>query len=234
MAYHRDGSDDRAREEESTYSDALGERNRNTPGRTPGELGLDTEEMRERRAVKAASPPAGAAAGAIAGATAGLATGVFGPVGAMVGAIVGALGGTAAGAATGQAADQDLYTAEDDAHYRGLWEALPQRAADQGFDATRVAYQYGHIAARHPDFAGAPFADVEPELARRWPNELRTRAGEWDAVRAYVEDAFSYARSRGAGTRRDSSVVGSAGSAVDPVERDRSRAGLPSTPDPRT
>jgi hypothetical protein len=31
---------------ESTYSGELGERNRNTPGRTPGELGLDPEEMR--------------------------------------------------------------------------------------------------------------------------------------------------------------------------------------------
>ena len=33
-------------ENESTYSGALGERNRNTPGRTPRELGLDPEEMR--------------------------------------------------------------------------------------------------------------------------------------------------------------------------------------------
>jgi hypothetical protein len=32
--------------EESTYSGELGERNRNTPGRTPRELGLDPEEMR--------------------------------------------------------------------------------------------------------------------------------------------------------------------------------------------
>ena len=186
----------------------------------------------ERRTVKAASPPAGAAAGAVAGATAGLATGVFGPIGAMVGAVVGALGGAAAGAATGRSAD-DMYTAEDDAHYRTMWESLPQRAADQGFDSARVAYQYGHIAARHPDFAGARYADIEPELQRRWPNEFRTRVGEWDAVRSYVEDGFGYARSRGAGQRRDLGIVGSAGSAVDPVEHERSQAGLPSTPDPR-
>jgi hypothetical protein len=193
----------------------------------------DSATETERRAVKAASPPAGAAAGAIAGATAGLATGVFGPIGAMVGAVVGALGGTAVGAATGQAAADDLYTAEDDARYRTLWEGLPDRAADQGFDSVRVAYQFGHIAARHPDFASAHFADIEPQLRQRWPNELRTRVGEWDAVRPYVEDAYSYARSRGEGERRDLGIVGSAGSAVDPVERDRARAGLPSTPDPR-
>lgn len=200
-----------------------------TPDTTADNSGTDTE----RRAMKAASPPVGAAAGAIAGATAGLATGAFGPIGAMVGAIVGALGGTAAGTVAGQAAD-DVYTAEDDEHYRTLWESLPQRAADQGFDSARVAYQFGHIAARHPDFAGSHFADIEPELRRRWPNELRTRVGEWDAVRSYVEDGFGYARSRGAGQRRDLGIVGSAGSAVDPVEHARSQAGLPSTPDPRS
>ena len=187
----------------------------------------------QRRAVKAASPPAGAAAGAIAGATAGLATGVFGPIGAMVGAIVGALGGTAAATAAGQAAAEDLYTAQDDVHYRSLWEARPGHTGDQGFESARVAYQFGHIAARQPDFAAAHFADVEPALRQRWPNELRERVGEWDAVRSYVEEGYSHARSRGAGERRDTSIVGSAGSAVDPVERDRARAGLPSTPDPR-
>src|SRR4051812_19984949 len=33
-------------ESESTFSGEAGERNRNTPGRTPRELGLDAEEMR--------------------------------------------------------------------------------------------------------------------------------------------------------------------------------------------
>ena len=70
---------------------------------------------------------------------------------------------------------------------------------------------------------------LDPEDA----DELRTRVGEWDAVRSYVEDGFGYARSRGAGQRRDLGIVGSAGSAVDAVERERSQAGLPSTPDPR-
>ena len=48
MADHNDrtaGSRNDA-DNESTYSGALGERNRNTPGRTPRELGLDPEEMR--------------------------------------------------------------------------------------------------------------------------------------------------------------------------------------------
>jgi len=54
MAYHNDrsnrnnrGEHDAAGEEsESTYSGTFGERNRNTPGRTPRELGLDPAEMR--------------------------------------------------------------------------------------------------------------------------------------------------------------------------------------------
>jgi hypothetical protein len=186
----------------------------------------------EDRAMKAAAPPAGAAAGAIAGATAGLATGVFGPIGAAVGAIVGALGGTAAGAAAaGQPGNDTLYTAEDDEQYRRLWETSANRPADRGFDSVRAAYQFGHLAARHRDFAGSHFGDVEPRLRERWPNELREQAGDWDSVRRYVEDAYGAARSRGVGERRDPTIVGSAGSAVDPVERDRAQAGLPSVPE---
>jgi hypothetical protein len=48
MAAHNDQNERRGgdAQNESTYSGALGERNRNTPGRTPRELGLDPEEMR--------------------------------------------------------------------------------------------------------------------------------------------------------------------------------------------
>ena len=213
--------------------DASREPHDNGHDTVPGTTNATPASTTEQRAVKAAGPPAGAAAGAIAGAAAGLATSAFGPVGALAGAIVGALGGTAAGAAGAQAADDDLYTMQDDAHYRALWEARLDRAADQSFDRTRAAYQFGHIAARHPDFAAPHFADVEPKLRERWPNDLRTQAGEWDSVRSYVEEGYSHARSRGGGERRDRSIIGSGGSAVDPVELERARAGLPSTPDPR-
>ena len=47
MAAHNDRNERRDdAQNESTYSGTLGERNRNTPGRTPRELGLDPEEMR--------------------------------------------------------------------------------------------------------------------------------------------------------------------------------------------
>jgi hypothetical protein len=187
---------------------------------------------REKDAVEVGSAPATAAAGAVAGATAGLATMTLGPFGAIAGAIVGAVGGAAVGAAGGQAVVGELYTSEHDAHYRSLYERAPERAADRGFDAARPAYQFGHLAAQYPEYAGRDFGAVEPELRRHWSDDLRTRAGEWDAARRYVETGYTYARSRGLTARRDPSVVGSAGSAVDPTELARARSGLPSTDEP--
>ena len=186
----------------------------------------------DNNTIKAATPPVGAAAGAVAGAAAGIAVPALGPIGARVGAIIGALGGAAAGtAAAGTAAAEGRYTQTDDDRYRALWERLPDRPADRSYETARVAYQYGHLAASHPDFAGAHFADAEPRLRERWPNEFRQQVGEWDAIRAHVEEAFSHARSRGAGQVRDANVIGTAGSAVDPVELARARAGLPSVPE---
>jgi hypothetical protein len=182
----------------------------------------------EREVVKRASAPATAAAGAAAGATAGMIGSQLGPVGAIVGAIVGALGGAAAGAAGGRVVAGELYDEESDAYYRALWDGAPDRLADRSFDAARPAFQYGHVAAQLPEFAGRDFAAAEPELHRGWPADLRARAGEWELVRRDVETAYGHARSRGLGTRRDPSVVGSAGSAVDPAELARSRAGMPS------
>ena len=179
--------------------------------------------------VKATGAPAGAAAGAIAGATAGLATGVFGPIGAIVGAIAGGVGGATAGAAGGQVAANDLYTGAADAHYRALWEAMPDRPGDRSFESVRLAYQFGHVAAQLPEYVGCHFGEVEPELRRQWSDDFRARAGAWEGVCHHVEDAFSHARSEGLGERRDRRVIGSAGSAVDPVELERARAGLPTT-----
>jgi hypothetical protein len=182
----------------------------------------------EREAVKGASAPATAAAGAVAGATAGMIGSQLGPVGAIVGAIVGALGGAAAGAAGGAAATGALYDEQSDAYYRALWDGAPHRRADRSFEAARPAFQYGHVAAQLPEFADRDFADVEPELRRRWPADLRSRAGDWELVRRDVETGYGHARSRGLGALRDTSVVGSAGSAVDPNELARARSGMSS------
>lgn len=47
MPQRKEDNEDR----DTTYSGKTGDRNRNTPGRTPGELGLDPEEMRGHAAL---------------------------------------------------------------------------------------------------------------------------------------------------------------------------------------
>lgn len=60
---NNDQNDNRRRDSQSdentTYSGSFGERNRNTPGRTPRELGLDPDEMRGHDAVGSSSDRAG-------------------------------------------------------------------------------------------------------------------------------------------------------------------------------
>lgn len=182
----------------------------------------------EARTVQATSAPAGALAGGAAGAAAGLATVTLGPIGLGIGALVGAVAGSLGGWFGGRAATDVPYDDAADAHYRALYEG--GIATDRGFDAVRPAYQLGHVAAHNPDWAGRDFTSVEPELRRAWDGELRTRhAVEWEAVRPYARDAYGHARSEGGHRRRDAGVIGSAGSAVDPVELARARAGESST-----
>lgn len=170
---------------------------------------------------------AGVAGGMAAGTMAGLQAGALaGAVTLGVGAVAGAALGAAAGAALAQDADPARFTAESEAHYRALYEAGP---AGAGYDAARPAYVFGHVAASEPALAGLTFEEAEPALERAWNDELRTRAGDWPRVRHYVLDAYGHARAEGAGERRDPTVIGSGGSAVDPVELDRARHGLPST-----
>jgi hypothetical protein len=171
----------------------------------------------------------GVAGGVVGGALAGVQAGALaGAVTLGLGAVAGAAMGAAAGAALAQDADPSRYTPEVDAHYRALHEG-PDRSAD--YDAARPAYVFGHVAASEPALAGRSFEEAEPALERAWNDELRGRSGgaaAWPDVRRHVRDAFGHARAEGAGARRDAGVIGSGGSAVDPVELDRARHGLPS------
>ena len=186
---------------------------------------LDADEA---RSVTATSAPVGALAGAAAGATAGLVTVSTGPIGFMIGAVVGAMAGSLGGWFGGKSVTEVRYDEEQDAHYRALYEG--GTPTDRGFESARPAYQLGHVAAHNPDWVGRDFSAVEPELRRAWDGDLRTQhRAEWEAVRPYARDAYGHARSEGAGARRDLGVIGSAGSAVDPLELDRARAGQPST-----
>jgi hypothetical protein len=170
---------------------------------------------------------AGLAAGAAAGVAAGLGTIASGPLGA----IFGALAGVAIGEASGQGNAESLYTPEYDEHYRALWEATPGRVADASFDTARPAYQLGHVAASQPRFAGRDFHEAEDELRQIWERDFAARYGSWATARHFVCDGYGHARSEGFGVRRDLSVIGSGGSAVDPVELDRARHGLASRAD---
>jgi len=123
------------------------------------------------------------------------------------------------------------YTDEHDAHYRALWEAAPDRVADRPYEDARPAYQLGHIAASQPGYSGRDFEAAEPELRRSWTDDFRTRHGEWDAVRRYVRDGYGHARSEGDGRRLGTMGIGTGASAVDPVELERARSGLPSRDD---
>jgi hypothetical protein len=69
---------------------------------------------------------------------------------------------------------------------------------------------------------------AEAELRAAWDRDFRAQHGEWERVRRYVCDAYGHSRGENFGCRRDASVIGAAGSAVDPVELDRARSGLPS------
>ena len=53
------------------------------------------------------------------------------------------------------------------------------------------------LGSRAAGTAAATQADDATLYTRKWPNELRERVGQWDAVRPLVEDAYSKARSSG-------------------------------------
>ncbi len=174
---------------------------------------------------KAGTAVAGAAAGTMAGLQAGA---LAGAVTLGVGAVAGAALGAAAGAALGEDAQRGRFTTEVDEHYRALYEAAP--TSGRSYAEVRAAYVFGHVAASEPGLAGQSFAEAEPALREGW-RDVDSGMGSWDQVRQYVHDAYGHARAEGAGERRDYSVVGSGGSAVDPVELDRARHGLASVPD---
>lgn len=198
----------------------------------------DAAHRAARDAAGDATRPAGApatadtpsaAVGAAAGAAGGMMAGL--QVGALAGALtlgVGGLAGIALGAAAGVTvagtADPAAWSDEHDVHYRALHEG---RGADDGvgYDRMRAAYRFGHFAAAEPSLAGRTFGDAEPALRDAWTDELRAHAGPWEQVRAHVADAYGHARSEGVGTRRVTGAIGSAGSAVDPVELERARQG---------
>lgn len=134
----------------------------------------------------------GGAVGGVGGAAvgAGIGTLVAGPIGTAIGALAGAIGGWWAGHATAAATD---YDDSDDARYRSEYETGTTRPADRGYDDVRPAYQLGHVAGRNPDYKGKAFEDVERDLEKGWTTDLRTKHGDWSAVRQHARSAYSRA-----------------------------------------
>lgn len=181
---------------------------------------------------RAATLALGAIAGAVAGTVVGLNTMIVGPVGAAFGAILGAELTEVGGQAVTPC--EPSYTPEHDEHYRALWESDSARPAGFAFERVRPAYLFGHVAAYQTAFVGMDFVAAEPELRTVWDRDVAARHGSWESVRRYVCDAYGHSRGESFGFRRVDDVIGSAGSAVDPLELDRARSGLSSVDGART
>ena len=136
----------------------------------------------------------GEAAGGISGVLAGAAIGsLAGPIGTVIGGIAGAVGGWWGGRAISEAVEK--LTEDDETYYRQHYQrraTAGRRKADHGYDDARPAYHLGHIAGLNPDYKGRRFEEIEADLQRGWNDDVRTRFGEWDAVRGYVEEGYNH------------------------------------------
>lgn len=87
-------------------------------------------------------------------------------------------------------------TFEDDVIYRAHYDFSPTRLADRSYEVVRPAYLVGHIAGTNPAYEGLAFETIERDLRTGWSDDIRTKHGEWDAVRAYAKEAFARQRQR--------------------------------------
>lgn len=87
-------------------------------------------------------------------------------------------------------------TFEDDVVYRAHYDFSPTRLADRSYEVVRPAYLVGHIAGANPAYAGLSFESIERDLRTGWSDDIRTKHGEWDAVRQYAKEAFARQRQR--------------------------------------
>jgi hypothetical protein len=168
---------------------------RNEPGSRSADRDVEVARAVDRNPADApgVEDHLGEAAGGISGVLTGAAIGsLVGPIGTVIGGIAGAIGGWWAGKAIADAAAH--YTEEDDRFYRERYETSAERLADRGYDDIRPAYQIGHFAGRTPDYVGRSFDEIEPDLERGWSSEVRSRHGEWAAVRDYARDAYARGR----------------------------------------
>ncbi|MEP7067117.1 MAG: hypothetical protein ABI889_13870 [Gemmatimonadota bacterium] len=87
-------------------------------------------------------------------------------------------------------------TFDDDVVYRAHYDFSPTRLADRSYEVVRPAYLVGHIAGANPMYEGLDFEGIEGDLRAGWSDEIRSKHGEWDAVRQYAKEAFGRQRLR--------------------------------------
>lgn len=87
-------------------------------------------------------------------------------------------------------------TFEDDVVYRAHYDFSPTRLADRSYEVVRPSYLIGHIAGANPMYEGRDFESIEKDLRTGWSEEIRTKHGEWDAVRQYAKEAFARQKQR--------------------------------------
>lgn len=87
-------------------------------------------------------------------------------------------------------------TFEDDVVYRAHYDFSPTRLADRSYEVVRPAYLVGHIAGTNPAYNGMAFEAIERDLRTGWTDDIRTKHGEWDAVRQYAKEAYGRQRQR--------------------------------------
>lgn len=172
-----------------------------------------TENRMRNDAGNAMSPDTGRAVGEGVGGVAGIATGAAigslgGPVGTVIGAIAGAVGGWWAGKEVSNAATD--YTNTSDTYYRGRFDAMPRNSRGRfaSFDEARPLYQFGHVAARNPDYRGRSFDQIEPDLKRGWNKDMEKQYGAWNDVRGTVGDAYGAANDMHLTRSEEELVVG--------------------------
>jgi hypothetical protein len=87
-------------------------------------------------------------------------------------------------------------TFDDDVVYRAHYDFSPTRLADRSYEVVRPAYLIGHIAGTNPMYEGRDFESIESDLRTGWSEEIRTKHGDWDAVRQYAKEAFGRVKQR--------------------------------------
>lgn len=103
------------------------------------------------------------------------------------------------GAATGDHRENDPHCAGFTPTQDRFWRSQFQHAnhlADRSYDQVRPAYELGHAAARDERYRGRPFEEIETDLENGWLN-VRSSAGNWEAVREYARQAFEAGRGTG-------------------------------------